>query len=372
MTALPPQTSRIDRYTRQRDEWQNFVCTKLRKPIERTLRELAAAATIAANGQKKQKAGDPRVIFTKLIENVKNWTNLDCQDKFECSPEEIDACLRMAVRAQATVIALTLARTCNETIKIPKSQGFFRAAMLECGKDQDYKQFCSDDVSVRKGVREWIDSNIRKCLLDLVPVCLFAQDTSIACQEPPMLSDVAKEDQTAIKPPSASPSQSPAIPEDASSSATAADQAAPTAISYSRSDITAALVNEPMEAVPAAKEEEEKPADADQVQEEKVVPQEGGEEENVVVSARPAPFVADPSVIPPLTEKEPAVPELQPVQEDDGGSAEKTTQEEVASEAAATTEDMPPPAVTVLDVPAKVQREPVKKGKRFRHTEEYV
>lgn len=59
-TAIP----QLDRYVRQRDEWQQFTCTKLVPTIERVLRELHEAATYAAAAKGTRDVGG---MFRKII-----------------------------------------------------------------------------------------------------------------------------------------------------------------------------------------------------------------------------------------------------------------------------------------------------------------
>lgn len=192
ITSVPQTSSvsaQLDRYVRQRDEWQHFTCSKLVDPIERSLRnlydtagELFGATSAAARAKG---ARDIDSIFRKIVIRVPHWS--DDEVKQELSPDsmsDIDACIRMAVRAHATVMALTIDRPCKQTIKVSNTATFFRRVLVECAMDHQPSVFGSKDMDVRKSLRKWIEDCIVKHLLNLVPISLFTCEVDSPISRP--------------------------------------------------------------------------------------------------------------------------------------------------------------------------------------------
>lgn len=172
-TSAVGTTPVMERYVQQNKEWQTFVCAKLTSPIERVLRDLFCAAR-AAGRQKGLKEFDP--IFKLILTKVAEWTDDECAKEFNDPPKEIDACIRMAVRAHAIVMALTISRQCREVIVVPNSQTFFKKVLLDTAGEHNIEVFGSQDFAVRKHLRAWITDNIVKHLLALVPVSIFTEE----------------------------------------------------------------------------------------------------------------------------------------------------------------------------------------------------
>jgi hypothetical protein len=171
----------LQRYSQQHEEWKGFVCAKLTTPIERVLRYLHGAARLASK-QKGMKDIEP--MFRAIVSHVSKWTDEECAKEFSDSPKEIDACIRMAVRAHAIVMALTISRQCKEIIKVPNSQTFFRHVLADTASEHNVEVFGSQDFAVRKHLRVWITENIAKHLLALVPVSLFTEEDEPEPEEP--------------------------------------------------------------------------------------------------------------------------------------------------------------------------------------------
>jgi hypothetical protein len=171
-TAALGNTPILERYVQQNKEWQSFVCAKLVAPIERVLRDLYCAAKAAS----KKKGVEIESIFKIILARVMQWTDDECSKEFSDSPKEIDACIRMAVRAHAIVMALTISRQCKEIIKVPNSQTFFKRVLIDTASEHNIEVFGSQDFAVRKHLRSWIVDNIVRHLLALVPVSLFTEE----------------------------------------------------------------------------------------------------------------------------------------------------------------------------------------------------
>lgn len=172
-TSAVGNTPVMERYIQQHKEWQNFVCAKLTAPIERVLRDLYNAAKLASR-QKGMKEIDP--IFRIIVARIPQWTDDECAKEFADSPKEIDACIRMAVRAHAIVMALTISRQCKEIIKVPTSQTFFKRVLMDTAGEHNIEVFGSQDFAIRKYLRSWINKNIEKELCSLIPVSLFTEE----------------------------------------------------------------------------------------------------------------------------------------------------------------------------------------------------
>jgi hypothetical protein len=168
--SMPPV---LERYVQQNKEWQSFVCAKLTAPMERVLRDLHFASVMAA---KHKGIKNPEPIFRMIISRVSQWTDDECAKEFSDAPREVDACIRMAVRAHAIVMALTISRQCREVIRVPNSQTFFRRVLMDTAGEHGFEVFGTQDFSVRKRLRNWITDNIVKHLMSLVPVSLFTEE----------------------------------------------------------------------------------------------------------------------------------------------------------------------------------------------------
>ena len=168
--VLPAQSSQLERYVRQRDEWQAFVRAKMTGPTERVLRDLHNAATFASRTKGTR---DVDGTFRKMVSRVACWTDDECTRELAEPIGDVDACIRMAVRAHATVMALTINRKCHEVIKVPNAQAFFRKLVIDCAADHQPTTFGSTDLDVRGRLRRWIGDVIERNLLGLVPVSLF-------------------------------------------------------------------------------------------------------------------------------------------------------------------------------------------------------
>jgi hypothetical protein len=183
-TSANTATPVMERYVQQSKEWQRFVGAKLTASIERVLRSLCSAAKMAAK-QKGMRDKDVDPLFRLIVARVPAWTDEECSNEFSDPPKEIDACIRMAVRAQAIVMALTVSKQCKETIHVPNSQEFFRRVVVDTAGEHSSDVFSSSDFEVRKMLRTWIVDNIAKHILELVPISLFTEEDDIPDQPAP-------------------------------------------------------------------------------------------------------------------------------------------------------------------------------------------
>jgi hypothetical protein len=183
-TTAGSTTPILERYVQQNREWQTFVCAKLTTPIERVLRDLYCAARVASK-QRNVKEIEP--IFKVILARVPSWTDEACAKEFADDAKDIDACIRMAVRAHAIVMALTISRQCKEIIKVPNSQTFFKRVLMDTANEHNVDVFGSQDFAVRKHLRIWIIENIIKHLLALVPVSLFTEEDETEIAATPVL-----------------------------------------------------------------------------------------------------------------------------------------------------------------------------------------
>jgi len=181
--SSPSDTSvstQIEQQKTQRDEYQKFTVSKMVGPIERVLRDLYNAAVITATAKGTK---DVIGIFRKIVIRIPNWTDDEVAREFPENTMDIDACIRMAVRAHATVIALTRNRGCKQVIKVPNTQAFFRKILMEVAMDHDPDLFGTKKLSQRNKLRSWIEACVIRHLIGLVPISLFATDDEDEVEE---------------------------------------------------------------------------------------------------------------------------------------------------------------------------------------------
>lgn len=169
--AESPVSTQIEQQKTQRDEYQSFTISKMVGPIERVLRDLYNAAVLTANAKGTK---DVSGIFRKIVVRIPNWTDDEVAREFPENTADIDACIRMAVRAHATVIALTRNKACKQVIKVPNAQAFFRKILMEVAMDHEPEMFGTKKLSQRNKLRHWIEDCIVNHLIGLVPISLFA------------------------------------------------------------------------------------------------------------------------------------------------------------------------------------------------------
>lgn len=180
--ADSPVSIQIEQQKTQRDEAQSFTISKMVGPLERVLRDLYNAAVLTAQAKGTK---DVSGIFRKIVMRVPNWTDDEVAREFPENTADVDACIRMAVRAHATVIALTRNKGCKQVIKVPNAQAFFRKILMEVAVDHEPEMFGTKKLSQRNKLRHWIEDCIVHHLISLVPISLFAveddeEDTSAA------------------------------------------------------------------------------------------------------------------------------------------------------------------------------------------------
>jgi hypothetical protein len=176
---VPPVFSQLDKFVRQRDEWQAFTCSKLMPVVERVLRDFYDGALLASK-ERGHGTRDVDAMFRKIIKRVPYWSDEECARELSEPTADIDACIRMAVRAHATVMALTIDKACKQTIKVPNACSFFRRILVECALDHTPSLFATKEPSARKEMRRWISDCIKRHLLDLVPINLFTCENVVA------------------------------------------------------------------------------------------------------------------------------------------------------------------------------------------------
>lgn len=176
MSSSPAENSvsvQIEQHKTQRDEYQKFTVAKMVGPIERVLRDLYNAAILTANAKgTKDSAG----IFRKIAKRIPEWTDDEVSKEFPGDTADIDACIRMAVRAHATVIALSCNKGCRKVIKVPSAQVFFRKVLAEIAMDHDPELFGTKKLSQRSKLRYWIEECVIRHLIGIVPISLFATE----------------------------------------------------------------------------------------------------------------------------------------------------------------------------------------------------
>lgn len=180
--AESPVSAQIEQQKTQRDEYQSFTISKMVGPIERVLRDLYNAAVLTANAKGTK---DVSGIFRKIVVRIPSWTDDEVAREFPENTADIDACIRMAVRAHATVIALTRNKACKQVIKVPNAQAFFRKILMEVAMDHEPEMFGTKKLSQRNKLRHWIEDCIVNHLIGLVPISLFATEDEQKEEEPP-------------------------------------------------------------------------------------------------------------------------------------------------------------------------------------------
>lgn len=171
--ADSPVSTQIEQQKTQRDEYQRFTVSKMVGPLERVLRDLYSAAVLTA---KAKGTKDVTGIFRKIVVRVPNWTDDEVAREFPEDTANIDTCIRCAVRAHATVMALTRNRGCKQVIKVPNAQAFFRKILVEVAMDHEPEMFGTTKISQRNKLRLWIEDCVVRHLIALVPISLFAAE----------------------------------------------------------------------------------------------------------------------------------------------------------------------------------------------------
>jgi len=181
MQTVAPTSSygvRLERYSRQRDEWIKVLQMRITPSIEQLMRKMYRAAEICVAYQPEKHTVESA--YSKLISITKAWTDEEIKEELgEKRAEDADVCLQMAVKSHATVLALATARSCKQVITVPSIVRFFRSVLDACVSElSDPELFCKSDIDLRAKVRRWIDQVVLSQAIGIVPVGMFAKCSS--------------------------------------------------------------------------------------------------------------------------------------------------------------------------------------------------
>lgn len=191
---------KVQRLSLQRDQWQTYLCTELAGVVERVLRDLYAAADQAAakrvRGSAATRAPTTAKLFRAMLERIKSWSDTELMDEFgetrADSPEKkkakagrVEEYLKTVVWAQATLMSISCGKPCKEVIVVPNVATFLRAIVENVGLTQEPAVFGAADVRARTELRTWICDTIKRHVLSLVPVSVFAVYAGAPYAPPP-------------------------------------------------------------------------------------------------------------------------------------------------------------------------------------------
>lgn len=181
MQTTAPTSSygvRLERYSRQRDEWIKVLQMRITPSVEQLMRKMYKAAEICATYQPEKHTVESA--YSKLVAITKAWTDEEIKEELgEKRAEDADVCLQMAVKSHATVLALATARSCKQVITVPSILRFFRSVLEACVAElSDPELFCKSDIELRVKVRRWIDQVVMSQAINIVPVGMFAKCSS--------------------------------------------------------------------------------------------------------------------------------------------------------------------------------------------------
>lgn len=211
-----PQTTygvRLERYTKQRDEWTRSLQMHVTPAAEQVMRKLFRAAEICVHMQPRFISLDDA--YNRLLARSRSWTDEELRTELgERRADDAEICLQMVVKSHATVLALATARHCRQIIPVPSITKFFRLVMEACAAELSQSDlFCTADIDIRSKVRRWIDDIVRTRALALVPVNIFAKSSAeepkpvpfkiinAAVQNAENLTDEEEEPMTSVAPP---------------------------------------------------------------------------------------------------------------------------------------------------------------------------
>lgn len=169
-------SDRLDRQTRQREEWIRNLQLYLTPAVEQTMRKLWTAAELCAHMQPGVLTADDA--YSQLLARSRTWSDQEIRDEIggEKKAEDADLSLQMVVKSHATVLALSSARKCREVISVPTVIKFYRGVIEACASELTLPSFfVTQDIDMRTKVRGWIDRIISNHALNIVPVGLFAK-----------------------------------------------------------------------------------------------------------------------------------------------------------------------------------------------------
>jgi hypothetical protein len=165
---------RLERYTKQRAEWLQGLKQVLTPAVEQTLRKLGQAAGLCAEA--KPESYTLVWAFEQLLRNLlTKWTDEEIVAEMGTkASSDAETYLQMAVKAHATVLALSTAQKCRQIISVPTITKFYKMVLTVCSTDFPHPEmFCTDDIDARAKVRTWIDHIVGSQAINIVPVSLF-------------------------------------------------------------------------------------------------------------------------------------------------------------------------------------------------------
>jgi len=179
--------ARLDRYSKQRDEWVYGLQMLITPAVEQTLRKLWRASELCVQMQPNSMNIDDA--YNRLLANSRTWSDQEMRTEIgEKKADDADVSLQMVVKSHATVLALATARRCRQVISVPSIIKFFRTVLETCATELSQAEFfCTFDIDMRAKVRRWIDQIVRTQALAIVPVGMFAKAPSVEEQHPPKL-----------------------------------------------------------------------------------------------------------------------------------------------------------------------------------------
>ena len=170
--------SRIERYEKQRIEWIKCLQRIITPAVDGLIRSMLDAAVIVVNKLPLQYTINKA--FYHLVKDTRTWTEAKFDDIMGREKvKDADTCLQMAVRAHATIMALSTANKPNARIMMPSIYKFFRQVFedvvdeLSPPNSSLFKE-TENFIKSREAVRNWIDKIVENKTLSLVPISVFA------------------------------------------------------------------------------------------------------------------------------------------------------------------------------------------------------
>lgn len=176
--------ARLERYTKQRDEWIHNLQILLTPPVEQTMRKVWETAQLYVEIDPKKV--DIDTAYARALALSRMWTDQEIRIEIgEKRTDDADVSLQMVVKSHATVLALATARRCRQVISVPSVVKFFRSVLELCAMELSQAEFfCTYDIDMRAKVRRWIDQIISSQATAIVPVGMFARAPSAAEDHP--------------------------------------------------------------------------------------------------------------------------------------------------------------------------------------------
>lgn len=183
--------NKLDRFTKQREEWTRALQTTVTPSIEQTIRKLWNASELCV--QMQPRSLDINEAYKRLFAMSRTWSDEEMMREMgEKKASDAEISLQMVVKSHATVLALSTARRCRQVISVPTIIKFYRQVLETCTLELSRPElFCTYDIDVRAKVRRWIDEIVRAQALAVVPVAMFAKQPST--EQLPHLREIQKQ-----------------------------------------------------------------------------------------------------------------------------------------------------------------------------------